>query len=534
MTRSSSCLFAWLVALALLLVVGCDWTSEPRTGVLRLSVVTSGGDLDLDGYGVTVDAVQGQIIGVNATVVIPDLPTGSHDVALSGVAGNCTVSGQTTRVVNVTGGDTTDVAYAVGCVATGLQVVIATTGADIDLDGYAVSVDGATPMTSAANASVSITRLTAGTHTVTLSGVAGHCALSGTNPRSVVIAAGEVVPVGFPVVCLAITGSVAVTAVTSGIDLDANGYAVQMDNGTPRTLAANATTVLEGLSAGDHSVTLSGAAANCTVAGDNPRTVSVTTGAITRDTARTTFAVTCVSTIGALKVTAATSGAELDPNGYFVGVDETCYTGYYGYEYCDYAWTGRVGANGAVTIPRLSVGEHTVQLDDVASNCTLAGANPRTANVPSGDTVELAFTITCVQTGRIEVAVTSTGADIDPDGYAVVVRGNVVGTIAVNGTLAVGSLLPGDYQVSLQGVSGNCAVGAPNPRTVTVTSGATTAAAFAITCSALGAVHVTATTTGVDLDPNGYIVYVSGPGGAGGSLATNGTTTFSGLPPGDY
>ena len=536
MARSSARLLALLLAL-LPAAAGCD-TSEPTTGALRLSAVTTGGDLDLDGYGVTVDAVERETFGVNATVVIPDLPTGSHDVALSGVAGNCTVSGQTTRVVNVTGGDTTDVAYAIGCVATGLQVVIATTGADLDPDGYGVSVDGAAPMTSPANASLSITRLPPGSHTVTLSGIAGHCALSGTNPRSVVVAAGQVVPVGFPLVCLAITGSIEINAVTSGLDLDPNGYVVQVDNGPSSTLAANATTVIEGLSAGNHSITLSGAAANCTVAGANPRTVSVATGEITRDTARTTFAVACVSTIGALKVTAATSGAELDPNGFGVEVevDETCYTGYYGYEYCDYLWTGRVGANGSVTIPGLTVGEHTVQLNDVAPNCTLAGANPRTAIVPSGDTVELVFAITCVQTGRIEVAVTTTGADLDPNGYAVAVRGNVVGTIAVNGTLTIGSLLPGDYEVGIQGVAGNCTAGAPppNPRTVTVTSGATTAAAFAVTCIALGAVNVTATTTGVDLDPNGYIVYLNGPGGASGSVATNGTTAFFQLLPGDY
>jgi WD40 repeat protein len=534
MSLTAPRVLATLLPLALLLAAaGCDGTSEPRTGAIRLAVATTGGDLDLDGYGVTVNAVQRQTIAVNAAAVIPDLPTGSYDVALSGVAANCTVSGQNTRAVTVTGGDTTEVAYAIGCVATGLQVVIATSGADLDPDGYGVSVDGAAPTPSAANSSLSITRLPPGSHTVTLSGIAGHCAVSGTNPRSVVVAAGQVVPVGFPLVCLAITGSIEINAVTSGLDLDLNGYTVQVDNGIPRTLAANATTVFEGLSAGDHSITLSGAAANCTV-GDNPRTVSVTTGGITRDTARTTFAVTCVSTTGALKVTAPTSGAELDPNGYGVGVDEACYTGFYGYEYCDYAWTGRVGANGSVTIPALAVGEHTVQLDDVAPNCTLTGANPRTASVPSGDTVELVFAITCVQTGRIEVAVTTTGADLDPNGYALTVRGNVVGTIAVNGTLTIGSLLPGDYEVGIQGVAGNCSVGGPNPRTATVTSGATTAAAFAVTCVALGAVQVTAATTGADLDPNGYIVYLNGPGGAGGSVATNGTTAFFGLPPGEY
>src|SRR5206468_669989 len=97
------------------------------------------------------------------------------------------------------------------------------------------------------------------------------------------------------VTCVAVTGSILVTAATTGIDLDPNGYTVLVDGGQLRPLPLNGTVLIEGLAGGDHSLGFSGAAANCPVAGANPRTVHVTTGGTTRDTARTSFQVTCVA-----------------------------------------------------------------------------------------------------------------------------------------------------------------------------------------------------------------------------------------------
>src|SRR5205807_1142720 len=80
------------------------------------------------------------------------------------------------------------------------------------------------------------------------------------------------------VVCVAVTGTIEIKAATSGADVDPDGYTVQVDGGTTAALAVSGTTRFEGLSAGSHTVTLAGAATNCPVAADNPRTVSVTTG----------------------------------------------------------------------------------------------------------------------------------------------------------------------------------------------------------------------------------------------------------------
>src|SRR2546430_14770108 len=107
-----------------------------------------------------------------------------------------------------------------------------------------------------------------------------------------------------------------VKAATTGVDFTPNGYTVLIDVGSLAPLPVNGAATIGGLSAGDHTVRLVGSAGNCTITGDNPRAVHVTTGGVTRDTARTTFRVNCVAATGSIQVTTATAGKELDPDGY--------------------------------------------------------------------------------------------------------------------------------------------------------------------------------------------------------------------------
>src|SRR5207249_1267025 len=260
-------------------------------------------------------------IAVTGTVMLPDLPTGAHVIELIGLAANCTVAAQNPRSVTVRGGGTVDVSFAVSCVATGFQITTPTTGADVDPDGFTVAVDDATPQSIGVNGVVTVTRLTAGSHTIDLGGIATNCTVAAPNPRTITIATGEVAPVVLGVTCVATTGNIEVTTATAGIDLDPSGYGIKIDGGSPRPILDNGLTTIEGLSAGDHTVTLANAEANCAVAGDNPRTIHVVAGGVTRDTARTTFQVTCVAVTGSILVTAATTGIDLDPNGYTVLVD---------------------------------------------------------------------------------------------------------------------------------------------------------------------------------------------------------------------
>ena len=133
------------------------------------------------------------------------------------------------------------------------------------------------------------------------------------------------------------------------------------------------------------------AAANCPVAGANPRTVHVTTGGTTRDTARTTFDVTCVAVTGTVQVTTTVSGVDPDPNGFSALLDD--------------GQSRPVVYNGSVLFTGVSAGDHSVVLFDLASNCTVNGPNQQTVHVTTGgttrDTARTSFQVTCVAAEKI-------------------------------------------------------------------------------------------------------------------------------------
>ena len=524
-----------LVALAAALSTACgEGPLVPTTGAIRVALTTTGADPDADGYAVTLDGAAPQTVGVNATLLLRDLGTGSHTVALSGLAANCTASGENPRGVTVRAGDTVQVAFAVACVAvTGtIEITAATSGADVDPDGYTVQVDAGTAQALAVNGTIRFEGLQGGSHTVTLAGAATNCPVAADNPRTVSVTTGAVkrdtARTTFQVTCVATTAVIEVAAATSGIDLDPDGYTVQVDGGASQVLAVNGAARFEGLGAGSHTVTVTGAAANCPIAPDNPRTVSVTTGAVKRDTARTTFQVTCGAATGSIQVTTATSGIDLDPNGYALQIDGG-------------SLRLLLGA-GTVTVDGLAGGDHSVVLSGAAGNCTVAGDNPRTLHVITGgaarDTARTTFQVTCVAlTGSIQVTAATSGVDVAPNGYTVLIDVGSLAPLPLNGATTIGGLTAGDHSVRLVGAPGNCTIAGENPRAVHVTAGGVTRdtarTTFAVTCVAVtGTVQVTAPTSGIDLDPNGYTVLLDN--GQQQPLAPNGAAVIEGVSGGDH
>jgi hypothetical protein len=172
-----------------------------------------------------------------------------------------------------------------------LSIGAATTGESLDPDGYTVTVDGADPRSLPINGgSVTYTGLSAGSHSVALSGVASNCTVNGGNSQPVSVPAGGTASMTFSVGCTALPGNLNVTVSTSGVNLDPDGYTVNLDGANPRAIPINGGIVAyTDVTAGSHSVTLTGMAANCSVSGGNPRDVSVPSGG----TASTAFAVTC-------------------------------------------------------------------------------------------------------------------------------------------------------------------------------------------------------------------------------------------------
>ena len=208
---------------------------------------------------------------------------------------------------------------------------------------------------------------------------------------------------------------------------------------------------VSGVAAGDRSVELTGVANNCTVAGQNPRTVTVPPAG----TVQTDFSITCVPITGTVEVIAETGGVDIDPNGYTVRIETVA----------DQA----IGVNDTISVVGVVDGDRTVELMNVDANCTVAGDNPRTVTVPGEGTVQTKFDVTCSQiTGSVAVTASTTGDDLDPDGYMVSIDGGPGQAIQANETINIQDVTVGDRSVELSGVAGNCTVAGNNPRTVTV------------------------------------------------------------------
>jgi hypothetical protein len=86
-------------------------------------------------------------------------------------------------------------------------------------------------------------------------------------------------------------------------------------------------------------------------------------------------------------------------------------------------------------------------------------------------------------TGSVEVTVTTTGVDIDPDGYTVSLDTDQR-AVPVNGTVNFIGLLAGIYGVTISDVAANCAVAGSTVQTAPVTIGPPVKITFTVTCTA--------------------------------------------------
>src|SRR5436309_12717930 len=200
----------------------------PTSGNLKVTTSTTGSNLDPDGYTVTVDGTSSQPITINNSngVTFTGLAAGSRSVALSGVAGNCTVSGGATQTVTVTAGQTATLPFSVTCAAiTGNLTVTTNTSGSNPPSGYTVTVDGGQSKNIAATGTVPYNGLTATTHSVQLNGVPSNCSVSEANPQTVSVPANGTGQATFTITCAALTGSLTVTTATSGSN-QPSGYTV--------------------------------------------------------------------------------------------------------------------------------------------------------------------------------------------------------------------------------------------------------------------------------------------------------------------
>ena len=318
------------------------------------------------------------------------------------------------------------------------------------------------------------------------------------------------------------TGMLELTTSTTGIEPDPDGYTVQIDAQTAEPIAPSASLQKTDIEAGDHTILLGGVAANCTVAGANPRTVSVTAG----ETTPVPFHVICNATTGSVRIASATSGPSPDLDGYTITLDGNA--------------SQPLGLTAEVSLSLVTPGAHSIGLSGVADNCQVQGTNPRNVVVAAGSVAALAFSVRCVEppplVGSLRINTSTTGPDQDEDGYAVAVGGGADQPIGVTTTAMLANIAAGDHPVQLSGITANCTLAGANPRIVTGPNGGVVDVTFNVTCVArppiVGALQVNTTTTGAGSDPDGYTVSVDG--GAGAHIDINASLPIVDQVPGDH
>ena len=296
-----------------------------------------------------------------------------------------------------------------------IEITAITLGDDPDADGYVVRVGSdPTPYVLGAKGSITISSVVAGSHEVRLEGTATNCAVEGGAARRVSVTAGQRVVVAFSITCVPRVGSIAVSTVTTGFDLQTGGYRVTVDATVGRSVGANDTTTLAGIREGVRNVWLRDLAANCTVAGSNPRLVTVSLG----ETATAAFAVTCVSMRGTIQITTVTTGPDPDTDGYTARVvwgRETTST--------------LVPSRGTASIEVVAGDDYLISLLGVAENCSVEQqgwqGSTRRVDLAPGATVAVSFAVMCESVSDTR---------LPPGGQLVFVRGGRIYRVNSDGT----------------------------------------------------------------------------------------------------
>lgn len=131
----------------------------------------------------------------------------------------------------------------------------------------------------------------------------------------------------------------------------------------------------------------------------------------------------------------------------------------------------------------------------------------------------------------IRVTTSTTGQDLDPDGYQVWLDGGFEMDIGVNSTADLPDAGPGGHSVTLQGLAGNCSItNGGATRNVTVVEGEAVSVDYAISCTGTGgtgSLEVRNTTSGSGLPGSPYQVTLDG--GNSQSMSVNGQVVYSGV-----
>jgi len=204
-----------------------------------------------------------------------------------------------------------------------IHIVTATTGFDLDINGYFARLDGGPEKPIGTNAYLTIPNVEAGQHAVLLGQLASNCFVEGANPRAVNVSGGAVTEVLFTVTCGA-GRAIEVASLTTGTNLDPDGYNLTLWQRTmgSRTfvasagLPANGNVRFFGLDPSQYELEVGGVAANCVASSLPP--VDLASGGI----ASLVFNVSCTPAGGGIEN--CENGIDDDGDGFVDLADPDC------------------------------------------------------------------------------------------------------------------------------------------------------------------------------------------------------------------
>lgn len=142
-------------------------------------------------------------------------------------------------------------------------------------------------------------------------------------------------------------------------------------------------------------------------------------------------------------------------------------------------------------------------------------------------------TDTASSDGRIQITVTTGGADPQAEEYLLTLDGARPLSVMPNGSVIYDAVPEGAHVVHLFALADNCAVsGSSSPRSVNVRGGDVAEISFNVVCSPpiTGGFRIVVSTTGSETDDDGYQLSVAGAPLR--AIAVNAEETYQGLDPG--
>lgn len=266
-----------------------------------------------------------------------------------------------------------------------IEVRIAISGGDLQWGaGLAVSLDHGPPR-ALSESETRFTGIESGMHTIALENLALNCAVAGSNPISVGVAAGQTVQVHFAITCSDPGTLIVITQTTTTNGAHPESYWLILDGDSGGRLTANGRLVFE-LGEGNHTAELIGLPASCAVEPGPVDEFSVAAG----DTTEIRFEVSCPPptppgppTITLTVTTAGFFGGPIDTNGYGVLLDDVM--------------VSHVSSNGTTGAIPADPGSHWLGLADVEPWCSYAG--PQQVVVPDSGSVAARFLVHCFLPG---------------------------------------------------------------------------------------------------------------------------------------